>query len=171
VSLNNQKNKMKKVTLLFVLLLALTGYGKAQTYSDFTLPDLDGNDITLSRLLDKGPVMISFWATWCSPCKEEMKKMNDVYLKYKDKGFQYVALNIDNQKSASKVKSFVTAQSFAFIVLMDNDKKVFEAYSGKDEMPYSIIIDKNKNIVTAHTGFKTGDEVQIAAEVEKLVNK
>lgn len=144
----------------------MSGFLRAQTYSDFTLQDLDGNDVTLSKLLEKGPVFMSFWATWCSPCKEEMKKVNDVYEKYKDKGFIYLAINQDNQKSISKVKSFITAQSYNFPVVFDSDKRVFEAYSGRDEMPYALFIGKNKEILSVHTGFKSGDEAKIEEEVK-----
>lgn len=162
---------MKKIMLVLSLLLLTSSFLKAQTFSDFTLSDIDGNDVTLSKLLEKGPVMLSFWASWCTPCKEEMKKMNDVYIKYKDKGFTYVAVNVDNQKSVAKVKSYVTSQNFLFPVLLDTEKKVFEAYSGKDELPYSLIIDSDKNIKFVHIGFKTGDEAKIAQEIESLLTK
>jgi cytochrome c biogenesis protein CcmG, thiol:disulfide interchange protein DsbE len=157
---------MKKVIFLFVFTLFLSGFLKSQTYSDFTLQDLEGNDVTLSKLLEKGPVFMSFWATWCSPCKEEMKKVNPIYEKYKDSGFIYLAINQDNQKSVSKVKSYIDAQSYKFPVVFDTDKRVFEAYSGKDEMPYALLIGKNKEILSVHTGFKTGDEVKIEEEVK-----
>ena len=157
---------MKKVIFSFVLIVLLTGFLRAQTYSDFTLQDLDGNDVTLSKLLEKGPVFMSFWATWCSPCKEEMKKVNSVYEKYKDQGFIYLAINQDNQKSVSKVKSFITAQNYNFPVVFDTDKRVFEAFSGRDEMPYALFIGKNKEIISVHTGFKSGDEQKIEEEVK-----
>ena len=112
---------MKKTLFVALMLLLFTTFTKAQTYSDFTLPDIDGNDVTLSQLMEKGPVLISFWATWCSPCKEEMKKINEIYNKYKDKGFTYIAINQDNQKSVSKVKAFITAQNYNFVVLLDTD--------------------------------------------------
>jgi peroxiredoxin len=160
---------MKKYLTLALLLLVFTAYSKAQTYSDFTLPDVDGTDVTFSQITDKGPAIISFWATWCGPCKEEMKKINELYIKYKDKGLQYVAINQDNQKSVSKVKAFITAQNYNFVVLLDTDKKVFESFSGKDEIPYTIIINKNKDIVASHTGFKTGDEVTLEEEIKALL--
>ncbi|TRZ53740.1 TlpA family protein disulfide reductase, partial [bacterium] len=148
-----------------ISLFALASSLKAQMYSDFTLPDINGEDVSHSKIIANGPVLIGFWASWCTPCKEEMKKINDLYIKYKDKGFTYLALNVDNQKSVAKVKSYVDAQNFAFTVLMDTDKRVFEAYSGKDEMPYSIMLNKNKEVVSVHTGFKTGDEVKIEEEI------
>jgi cytochrome c biogenesis protein CcmG, thiol:disulfide interchange protein DsbE len=157
---------MKKVIFVFILSVLLSGFLKAQTYSDFTLQDLDGNDVSLSKLLEKGPVFMSFWATWCSPCKEEMKKLNPVYEKYKDQGFVYLAINQDNQKSVAKVRSYIASQSYNFPVVFDSEKKVFEAYSGKDEMPYSLLIGKNKEILSVHTGFKTGDESKIEEEIK-----
>ncbi len=161
---------MKKILVaVLIALLAYASSSKAQMYSDFTLPDINGDDVTLSKILDKGPVLIGFWATWCTPCKEEMRKINDLYIKYKDKGFTYLALNTDNQKSVAKVKSYVDAQNFAFTVLMDTDKRVFEAYSGKDEIPYSIMLNKDKEVVAVHTGFKTGDEVKIEEEIKAVL--
>ena len=158
---------MKKTLFLLLFVFAFVTISKAQMYYEFTLPDIDGNDVSMSKIVDKSNVvMLSFWATWCTPCKEEMKKMADIYDKYKSQGFEYIALNNDNQKSASKVKSFIVAQGYTFTVLMDNDKKVFEGYSGKDEMPYSILINKKKEIISIHTGFKTGDEVMIENEIK-----
>lgn len=157
---------MKKVIILFAFVIFFSGILKAQTYSDYTLLDLDGNDVTLSKLLDKGPVFMSFWATWCSPCKEEMKKVNDIYEKYKEQGFTYLAINQDNQKSVSKVVSYINAMGYKFPVVLDSDKRVFEAYSGKDELPYGLLIGKNKEIISVHTGFKTGDETKIEEEVK-----
>lgn len=158
---------MKKTLFILLFVFAFVTISKAQMYYEFTLPDIDGNDVSLNKVVEKSNVvMLSFWATWCTPCKEEMKKMADLYEKYKDQGFEYVALNNDNQKSVSKVKSFITAQGYTFTVLMDNDKKVFEGYSGKDEMPYSVLINKKKEIISVHTGFKTGDELMIENEIK-----
>jgi len=155
---------MKKLTIVFILLVMFTARSFAQSYNDFTLPDLDGNDVTLSKYLEKGPVLISFWATWCTPCKDEMKKLQPIYEKYKDQGFTYIAVNQDNQKSVSKVKSFISANGYTFPVVLDIEKAVFEAYSGIG-MPYSLIIDKNKNIVAKLLGFVPGDEKKIEQEV------
>lgn len=164
---------MKKYFLFTILLLVAIFFTKnvnAQVYSDFTLPDLDNNDVTLSSYLDKGPVMISFWATWCGPCKEELKKMQPIYEQYKDKGFTYLAVSCDNQKSISKVKSFITSNNYTFPVVLDFEKKVFEAYGGReDDMPYFVIVSKDKQILYSHLGYKTGDEQTIEEEIKSAL--
>lgn len=161
---------MRKLILIifFAIILPLKSFG--QSFNDFNLPDLEGNDIKLSELLEKGPVMISFWATWCSPCKEEMKKVSPLYDKYKDQGFTYLAVNQDNQKSLAKVKSFITANGYKFPVVLDTDKGVFEAYNGIG-IPYSLLIDQNKNIVAKHLGYVTGDEEIIEKEIKDALSK
>ena len=159
---------MKKFILFVLLLLVFISYSYSQTFYDFTSDDLEGNPVTLSKLLQKGPVMISFWATWCTPCKEEMKKMQDIYEKYKGEGFSYIAINQDDQKSVCKVKSYISAKNYTFIVVLDTDKKIFEAYSGTG-VPYSLLINKNKEIVAKHIGYVTGDEVKIEQEIKSAL--
>jgi len=143
----------------------------AQNYYEFTSTDLEGNEVSLSKLLEKGPVLIGFWATWCSPCKEEMKEMQQIYDKYKAQGFTYLALNQDNQKSLSKVKPYIESHSYTFPVAFDTDKKIYEGYSGRDDIPYSILIDANKNVVAVHRGYLKGDEKKIEAEIKALLTK
>ena len=157
-------------TILLLVAIFFTKNVNAQVYSDFTLPDLDNNDVTLSSYLDKGPVMISFWATWCGPCKEELKKMQPIYEQYKDKGFTYLAVSCDNQKSISKVKSFITSNNYTFPVVLDFEKKVFEAYGGReDDPPYFVIVSKDKQILYSHLGYKTGDEQTIEEEIKSAL--
>lgn len=161
---------MKKTFALIVLVFALASISLAQTYSEITSEDLKGNAISLSTLVQKGPVMIAFWATWCTPCKDEMKKMNDIYEKYKDQGFTFLAINQDDQKSVSKVKSYISAKNYNFPVILDTEKKIFEAYSG-ESMPYSLLINKNKEIITTHNGYLPGDEVKVEEEIKAALGK
>lgn len=160
---------MKKLILLSLIVLFLPVKSFSQYYNDFSKQDLEGDQVTLSKLLEKGPVMISFWATWCAPCKEEMKKMQPLYEKYKSQGFTYVAINQDNQKSISKVKAFISSNEYTFPVVLDIDKKIFQDYLGVG-LPYSLIIDKNKKIIAKHLGYITGDEVTIEKEIKDALS-
>jgi cytochrome c biogenesis protein CcmG, thiol:disulfide interchange protein DsbE len=162
---------MKKIYLVLAILLSLSLTSKAQIYSDFTLTDIDGNDVTLNKLLEKGPVLVSFWATWCAPCKEEMRYINDIYEKYKGNGFTYLAINEDDQKSVAKVKPYIETKGYKFPVVIDLNNKVYEAYWGNTELtlPYSLLISKNKEIIAKHSNFLSGDEVKMEEEVKKAL--
>ncbi|MBK8981090.1 MAG: TlpA family protein disulfide reductase [Ignavibacteria bacterium] len=159
---------MKKILLIAFLFFTVSFNLNAQSYNNFTLQNLDNEDVTLDELIKEGPVLISFWALWCSPCKEEMKKLQPIYEKYKDQGFTYLAVNQDNQKSIAKVKSFINANKYTFPVVLDLDKKIFEAYGGIG-MPYSILIDMNKNIAAKHLGYVTGDDKKIEKEIKEVL--
>jgi len=163
---------MKKILILIAVFILANLPLKAQNYSDFSISDLSDNDVTLSKLLEKGPVLISFWASWCEPCKEEMRLTNMIYEKYKDKGFTLLAVNEDNQKSLSKVKAYIEAKGYNFVVGLDTDRKVYEAYWGNQDLqlPFSVIINKNKEIVSKHAGFLPGDETKIEEEVLSALN-
>lgn len=157
------------ITISFFLVL-ISQKISAQSFTEFVCQDIEGNEIRLSSYLDKGPVMIGFWRSWCSSCKEEQRCMRVIYEKYKSEGFTYIGINIDNQKSVSKVKSYITSMGFTFPVVLDTDKKIFEMYNGsEDAVPYYLIIGKDKNILHSHLGFKTGDELIIETEIKEAL--
>jgi len=72
---------------------------------DFALPDLDG---TLRRLSDyRGKVvLLNFWSTWCTPCREEMPSMERAYERLRKKGFEILALSL-NVEGKAPVEAFM----------------------------------------------------------------
>lgn len=161
---------MRHLILIFIFLILFFTQSYSQIYTDFTAEDMDGNTIKLSLLLEKGPVMLNFFRSWCPSCKEGQKKLQLIYEAYKNKGFNYIGINIDNQKTVSKVKSYVDAMGFTFPVILDTDKKIFEMYGGsEDAVPYYLIIGKDKNILHTHLGYKTGDEKMIEEEIKEAL--
>ena len=161
---------MKYILTIAILILMQSSLIFSQIYTDFTIDDINGNEIKLSSFVDKGPVMLGFWRSWCASCKEEQRNMQIIYEKYKQKGFSYIGVNIDNQKSVSKVNSFVSAMGFTFPVILDTDKKIFEMYGGsEDAVPYYLIIGKDKKILHTYLGYKTGDEKMIENEINEAL--
>jgi len=153
-------------TIITIILLMFSSQLSAQYYTDFTKDDINGNEIKLSNLVEKGPVMLGFWRTWCPSCKEEQRNMQILFEKYKQKGFTYIGVNIDNQKSVSKVKSYVSTMGFTFPVILDTDKELFQIYGGSEEaVPYYFIIGRNKKVLNTHLGYKIGDEKMIEEEI------
>lgn len=162
---------MKRIIIIILLQFLFSTFSFAQFYTDFKKEDINGSDIKLSTFLEKGPVMLGFWRVWCPMCKEEQRNMQVLFEKYKDKGFTYIAINIDNQKSVSKVKSFVSSMGYTFPVILDTDKEIFQLYSGsEDAVPYYLIIGRNKSILNVHLGYKIGDEKMIEEEILNALN-
>lgn len=159
---------MKKSVLLFVVMfLSIAKFSYSQSY-DFDLQDIDGNSVKLSALLAKGPVMLQFWATWCVPCKEEMRGLNDIWAKYKDSGFSYVAASIDDQKTTGKVKPFIESKGYKFTVVFDSDKNVFKTYGGQDP-PFSVLISRTGDVIKTYSGFLPGDDVKVEEDIKAAI--
>jgi cytochrome c biogenesis protein CcmG/thiol:disulfide interchange protein DsbE len=152
-----------------LMLSILTADSFAQSY-EFELQDINGNNVKLSSLLEKGPVMMSFWALWCVPCKEEMKEFNEIYKNFKDSGFVYVAVNQDSPKSMAKVKSYIESKSYDFLVLLDTDLHVFETYGGQN-LPFSVLLNKKGEVAKTYSGYLSGDERKIEEDILKVIRE
>ena len=82
---------------------------------DFTLRDLKGNQVSLSDFRGQ-PVVLNFWATWCSPCRVEIPHLEALYTKYKDQGLVVIGMNTETDYM--KVKHFAEPQ-ISYTVLLD----------------------------------------------------
>lgn len=72
-----------------------------QQYTDITLIDINGQDVSVSSLLAEGKyVLIDFWATWCNPCMAEMPYLRAAYAEFKDKGFEIYGVSLDRDAEA-----------------------------------------------------------------------
>ncbi|RPI14890.1 MAG: TlpA family protein disulfide reductase [Ignavibacteriae bacterium] len=161
---------MKKLSIILIAVFFFSAkFTNSQVY-DFDLNDLDGNSVKLTQLLEKGPVMLSFWALWCIPCKEEMKNLSEIYKIYQDSGFVYAAVNNDDTKSVGKVKSYIESKNYKFTVLLDTDKKVFETYGGQN-LPFSILLNKKGEVVKTYSGFIAGDESKLEEDIIKVIKE
>ncbi|MDP2303559.1 MAG: TlpA disulfide reductase family protein [Ignavibacteria bacterium] len=135
---------------------------------NFKGTDLDGKSIELNKLLGKGPTLVSFWATWCKPCMEELDEYQKIYSEFKDKGFNFIAISTDNEKTIAKVKPFVKSKQFSFTVITDSNSEIARKYYAY-QIPYSLIIDKTGTIIYSHTGFMKGDEKKVKNIIENLL--
>lgn len=94
---------------------------------DFTLTARDGSNLTLSDFQGKA-VLLNVWASWCSPCREEMPAMERIFRDYEEKGFTILAVNAANQDNRENAEAFVTEMGLTFPVLFDTDGYVYEQY-------------------------------------------
>lgn len=106
---------------------------------DFTVKDLDGNEVSLSDLRGQ-VVLVNFWATWCSPCKEEMPVLEAYYQANKDEEFVIVAVNVS--EDAATAQSFIEEHGYTFPVWSDPPGKQLMKL-GIRGLPASLFLDRD----------------------------
>ncbi len=92
---------------------------------DFTLPDLDGKQVSLHDYRGK-LIFLNFWATWCIPCREEMPAMEQLHQTFQPQGLAILA--VDLKESPDKVKAFFDQYRLSYTALLDEGGSVFRDY-------------------------------------------
>jgi peroxiredoxin len=121
---------------------------------DVALSDLNGNTHRLSDYKGK-PVMINFWATWCTPCKIELPIYVAAYDRNKDKGL--VILAVDEQEQVDLVQKFVTEQKLPLQVLLDKDGQAATLYRVRG-LPSTYFVNADGVLVKAQRGALKSDD-------------
>lgn len=160
------------IVLLFSLIISIHAQDPAalagRKAPDFRLESIDGNTVSLKASLGKGPVVLSFWATWCKPCMEEMVELQKLHEELAAKGVTLFAISTDNEKSSAKVKPLVIAKKYSFTVLLDPNSDAARKYYAQ-AIPFTVLIDKNGTIVYTHMGYKKGDEQVLKTRINNLL--
>jgi peroxiredoxin len=120
---------------------------------DFTLKNLSGEDVTLSKLRGQ-VVLINFWATWCGPCRAEMPDLQRRYDALKDQGFTVLAINDD--EPIEDVRRFADAYDLTFTILLDPGESVVRLYRIL-AFPTTFIVDREGVVQKLHLGALTED--------------
>ncbi|MDY0943199.1 thiol-disulfide oxidoreductase ResA [Priestia megaterium] len=130
---------------------------------DFSLQDLDGNEISLSDFKGRS-VVLNFWATYCPPCEKEMPYLNNIYEEYKKKGIEVLAVNAKEPRII--VSPFVKEKNLKFPVLLDRTGTTVDQYKVLN-LPVTLFIDENGTIIERFSGELT--EKKIRNSVEQIV--
>ncbi len=120
---------------------------------------LDGHTFNTSEITNDGnPIIISFWATWCKPCVQELSAINELYDDWMDEtGVKLIAVSIDNSRSMRQVAPFVNGKAWDYDVLLDPNGE-FKRAMNVVNVPHTFILDGEGKVVYEHTSYATGDE-------------
>jgi peroxiredoxin len=130
------------------------------------LKDMSGRGVSLTSLKGK-VVLIDFWASWCAPCREELPVLEALYKKYRDRGFEVVAVNQD--QSADNVRKFMTTTPLSFRVVHDRGGSVAGRYA-PSKMPSSFIVDRKGIVRHVHAGFRSSERASLEKQIGALLN-
>jgi len=131
---------------------------------DFQFQSPDGQHTSLSDLQGK-PVLINFWATWCSPCIHEMPYLQQVYEEWSDKGLIVLAINIG--ESSAKVEAFMQSHDLSLPVLLDTNQDTAQAYNIQ-YIPSTFFIDKD-GIIQEKTIGAFPSKIVIEEKLSKII--
>lgn len=132
---------------------------------------LNGVTFNTSQIENDGaPIVLSFWATWCKPCIQELTTIADVYEDWQDEtDVKLVAISIDNTRNSHKVLPMINSKAWDYEVYLDENGE-FKRAMGVNMVPHTFILDGDKNIVWQHTSFTEGGELEMFEVIKKVAN-
>lgn len=141
----------------------------AQDLPTTTIRDLQGRQVTFDQTFEKGKItLVSFWATWCIPCKQEIKNIKGKLDAWqKEVPFNYMTISIDDARNTAMVKTFAKSQGWNFPTYVDPNSDLKRSLNFQN-VPYTIIVDQNGKIVYQHTGYEEGGENELFEMIKKM---
>ncbi len=154
----------------FFLLFLIINYNIFCQIPSVDIKNIDGGIINTSEFNnDNNPIIISFWATWCKPCKEELDNIHEVYADWvEETNVKLIAISIDDARNASKIKPLTNSKGWEYEIYHDSNSE-FATQMGVKPIPHTFLLDGNKKIVWNHTGYTDGDEEELYERILKII--
>jgi peroxiredoxin len=142
---------------------------KGRPIPSVAIKTLKGESFNTSSISNDGkPVVISFWATWCKPCIEELNNISEVYPEWqKETGVKIYAVSIDDARTTQRVAPFVNGKKWSYDVLLDPNSD-FKRTMNVNMPPHTFLVNGKGEIVWQHVGYVDGNEEELYEEVKKV---
>jgi thiol-disulfide isomerase/thioredoxin len=136
---------------------------------DVAIRDADGNTVKSDVFSNEGrPFVISFWATWCKPCVNELSAIADVYDDWaKETGVRIFIVSIDDARNAVKVNPFVHGQGWTYDSYLDVNSD-FRRAMNVNTVPHTFLFDGGGHLTWEHTTYNPGDEEELLKRIKDL---
>jgi len=160
---------MYKIFLALLLPFSIAAQTGKRDLPSVDLKTLDGNNINTSSFVNDGkPIVISFWATWCKPCINELTNMAELYDEWKEEtGVRIIAISVDDARNQSKVMPFINGKGWEFDVYLDPNAD-FKRALNVNLIPHTFLLDGNNQIIWQHNSYAEGDELKLFERIKQV---
>lgn len=135
---------------------------------DFTVDMTDGTSVTLSEQRGK-VVLLTFWATWCPPCREELSHVQSRIID-RFAGREFVFLPISRGEQREDVVKFLSEQGYTFAAGLDPEQRVYGLYAS-NYIPRNFLIDSRGRVAALTVGYDDEEFAQLADRIENLLKQ
>ena len=158
-----------RITFIMLLVHSLNLLYSQEQVPQATVKSLEGQSFQFREAIKPDQItIVSFWATWCAPCKKELDAISDLFEEWQEKfDVNLIAVSIDDARASAKVKPMVAEKGWPFQILLDTNQELMRALHFQT-VPYTIIIDQAGKIVYNHSGYLPGDELDLEEKIASL---
>ncbi len=171
---NTRSNVKQPYALYMIAVFCLICLGLNDLRAQTGLPDvnvktLEGQVVNIKNELSPDKVtVLSFWATWCAPCKLELDAISEIYEEWQDEyEVELIAVSVDDARALAKVGPMVAEKDWPFKILTDSNQDLMRLLSFQS-IPYTLVINQAGEIAFTHTGYLPGDEETLEEEIMQL---
>jgi len=165
-------NRIQFFSIVFCLFAFATVISAQKSIPSVDIKTLDGKTVNIQKYTQSGKItVLSFWATWCKPCQQELDAIAELYPDWQEKyGVQLVAVTIDTQRALSKVGPMVESKGWEYIILSDPNGAMPAALNFQS-IPQTFLLDAKGNVIYEHTGYLPGNEYDLEEKIKAAAGK
>ena len=156
VQAQNQADEIAKTTIV----------KKGDKAPDFTVEMVDGSKVQLSKLKGK-VVVVNFWATWCPPCREELKHVQKELID-RFKGKKFVFLPISRGEKKEVVEAFRKKMNYTFPMGLDPQQSIYKLYAS-NYIPRNFVVDKDGKVIYVSVGYTPEEFAEMVKVIEEAL--
>jgi len=134
----------------------------------FRVKSVTGETLALESLLEKGPVLVDFWATWCKPCLASLPEMQSLHERFADAGLTVIGVSIDGPRNFAKVRPFARRLGLDYAIVLDEDGSLQRRFQVQ-AIPLTVLVGSDGRIAHVVQGFRPGEGEALEAMVRALL--